>query len=62
MVLGQLQASLYQRKKAGKKAIAGNAHMSVAQTTADRVNYRPQDYNQGLSVNGNVDKFNIMLL
>jgi hypothetical protein len=32
------------------------------QTTADRVNYRPQDYNQGLSVNGNVDKFNIMLL
>jgi vitamin B12 transporter len=32
------------------------------QTTADRVNYRPQDYNQGLSVNGNVDKFNCMLL
>jgi vitamin B12 transporter len=27
-----------------------------------RVNYRPQDYNQGLSVNGNVDKFSIMLL
>jgi vitamin B12 transporter len=28
------------------------------QTTADRTNYRPEDYNQGLSVNGNLDKFN----
>lgn len=46
-------------KKAGKKAIAGNAHMSIGtQTTAGRTNYRPQDYNQGLSVNGNMDKFN----
>jgi vitamin B12 transporter len=27
------------------------------QTTADRTNYRPEDYNQGLSVNGNLDKF-----
>jgi hypothetical protein len=26
-------------------------------TTADRTNYR-QDYNQGLSVNGNLDEFN----
>jgi hypothetical protein len=26
MVLGQLQASLISAKKAGKKAIAGNAH------------------------------------
>jgi vitamin B12 transporter len=46
-------------KKAGKKAIAGNANMSIGtQTTADRVNYKPQDYNQGLSVNGNLEKFN----
>jgi vitamin B12 transporter len=28
------------------------------QTTADRTNYSPEDYNQGLSVNGNLDKFN----
>ncbi|HEY4618079.1 MAG TPA: TonB-dependent receptor plug domain-containing protein [Flavobacterium sp.] len=46
-------------KKAGKKAIAGNVHMSIGtQTTADRVDYRPQDYNQGLSVNGRSEKFN----
>jgi vitamin B12 transporter len=46
-------------KKAGKKAIAGNAYMSIGtQTTADRVSYLPQDYNQGLSINGNVEKFN----
>jgi vitamin B12 transporter len=32
------------------------------QTTADRTNYSPEDYNQGLSVNGNLDKFIIMLL
>ncbi|MEZ7499933.1 TonB-dependent receptor plug domain-containing protein [Flavobacterium sp. Arc3] len=46
-------------KKAGKKAFAGNAYMNIGtQTTADRTNYRPEDYNQGLSVNGNLDKFN----
>ena len=46
-------------KKAGKKAIAGNAYMNIGtQTTADRTNYGPEDYNQGLSVNGNLDKFN----
>jgi vitamin B12 transporter len=32
------------------------------QTTADRTNYRPEDYNQGLSVNGNLDKLIIMPL
>jgi vitamin B12 transporter len=33
------------------------AYMNIGtQTTADRTNY--QDYNQGLSVNGNLDKFN----
>ncbi|MGO4818902.1 TonB-dependent receptor plug domain-containing protein [Flavobacterium sp. W22_SRS_FP1] len=46
-------------KNAGKKAIAGNAYMSIGtQTTTDRVNYLPQDYNQGLSISGNVEKFN----
>ena len=46
-------------KKAGKKAIAGNAYMNVGtQTTVDRTNYRPQDYNQGFSVNGKLEKFN----
>lgn len=46
-------------KKAGKKAIAGNATMSMGtQTTADRTSYRPQDFNQGFSVNGTLDKFN----
>jgi vitamin B12 transporter len=46
-------------KKAGEKAIAGNTHMSVGtQTTSDRSDYRLQDYNQGLAVNGNLDQFN----
>jgi vitamin B12 transporter len=46
-------------KKAGKKAIAGNAYVNVGtQTTADRTNYRPEEYNQGLAINGNLDKFN----
>jgi vitamin B12 transporter len=45
-------------KESGKKAIAGTAYMNIGtQTTADRT-YRPEDYNQGLSVNGNLDKFN----
>jgi vitamin B12 transporter len=49
-------------KKAGKKA-AGTAYMNIGtQTTADRTNYRPEDYNQGLSVNGNLDKFNYYAL
>jgi vitamin B12 transporter len=46
-------------KKAAKKAIAGNAYVNVGtQTTADRKSYRPEDYNQGFSINGNLDKFN----
>jgi vitamin B12 transporter len=49
-------------KKAGKKAIAGTAMNIGTQTTADRTNYRPEDYNQGLSVNGNLDKLIIMPL
>jgi vitamin B12 transporter len=44
-------------KKAERKQ--GTAYMNIGtQTTADRTNYRPEDYNQGLSVNGNLDKFN----
>jgi vitamin B12 transporter len=32
--------------------------MNIGTQTTDRTNYRPEDYNQGLSVNGNLDKFN----
>lgn len=46
-------------KKAGKKAIAGNAYMSMgSQTTADKVKYNPQEFNQGFVLNGNIEKFN----
>jgi hypothetical protein len=58
MVQVQQQSYQYHSKKSGKKAIAGTAYMNIGtQTTADRT-YRPEDYNQGLSVNGNLDKFN----
>jgi len=40
-------------KKSAKKAIAGNVYANVGtQTTADRRDYSPNDYNQGFSVNG----------
>ena len=46
-------------KKAGKQAIAGNAYMSLGtQTTADKVKYNPQDFNQGFNVNGSLNRFN----
>ncbi|HLF53449.1 TonB-dependent receptor plug domain-containing protein [Flavobacterium sp.] len=46
-------------KKAGKKAISGNAYMSMGtQATADKVKYNPQDFNQGFVLNGNIEKFN----
>jgi vitamin B12 transporter len=46
-------------KKAGKQAIAGNAYMSLGtQTTADKVKYNPQDFNQGFNVNGSLKRFN----
>ena len=46
-------------KKAAKKEIGGNAYMSIGtQTTANKTNYRPQDFNQGFSVNGSKDDFN----
>jgi vitamin B12 transporter len=40
-----------------KQESNGTAYNIGTQTTADRT-YRPEDYNQGLSVNGNLDKFN----
>ncbi|WP_313807207.1 TonB-dependent receptor plug domain-containing protein [Flavobacterium sp.] len=46
-------------KKAAKKDISGNAHMSLGtQMTADNVKYNPQDFNQGFAVNGSQEKFN----
>lgn len=46
-------------KKAAKKAIVGNAYMSMGtQMTADKVKYNPQDFNQGFAVNGTLNKFN----
>jgi vitamin B12 transporter len=56
MVLGAAGSYQYHLKKAGKKAIAGTAYMNIGTQTTARTNYR-QDYNQGLSVNGNLDKF-----
>ncbi|MFV8327123.1 TonB-dependent receptor plug domain-containing protein [Flavobacterium sp. ZS1P14] len=46
-------------KKAGKKAIAGNAYMNIGtQTIAKKANYSIQDYNQGFAVNGGFEKVN----
>lgn len=46
-------------KKAEKKAIAGNAYMSLGtQTDAKDKDYSAQDFNQGFSFNGKTEKFN----
>ena len=46
-------------KKAGKKAIAGNAYLNIGtQTVAKNANYSVQDYNQGFAVNGGFEKVN----
>ncbi len=46
-------------KKAGKKAIAGNAYVNVGtQTVAKITDYSVQDYNQGFAVNGGFEKVN----
>jgi len=46
-------------KKSAKKAIAGNVYANVGtQTTADRRDYSPNDFNQGFSVNGKSEKIN----
>jgi vitamin B12 transporter len=45
-------------KKAGKKAIAGNAYMNIGsvETTENKKNYEPQEFNQGFGINGTVNK------
>ncbi|MFV8344415.1 TonB-dependent receptor plug domain-containing protein [Flavobacterium sp. XS2P39] len=46
-------------KKAGKKAIAGNAYMNIGtQTAAKTADYSVQDYNQGFTINGGFEKIN----
>jgi len=50
-------------KKASKKELSGNTYFSLGtQTTADNVNYQPQDFNQGISINGTIGKFNYLAL
>lgn len=46
-------------RKSGKKAIQGNAYFNAGtNNTASTSKKRPEDYNQGFSVNGNVKKVN----
>ena len=46
-------------KKAGKKAIAGNAYMNMGtQTVAKDDNYSIKDFNQGFALNGSAEKIN----
>jgi len=46
-------------KKSGKKAIQGNAYFNAGtNNTASTSKTNPQDYNQGFSVNGNINKAN----
>jgi vitamin B12 transporter len=46
-------------KKSAKKDIQGNAYVSIgSNNTADNHHYNGQDFNQGLSVNGEVKKVN----
>ena len=46
-------------KKSSKKEIEGNAYLNIgSNNTADNHKYNGQDFNQGLSVNGNVKKVN----
>lgn len=50
-------------KKASKKQLTGNSYYSLGtQTTADQVNYSPQDFNQGISINGTNGKFNYLTM
>ena len=46
-------------KKSAKKEIEGNGYVSIgSNNTADNHKYKGQDFNQGLSVNGNIKKVN----
>ena len=48
-------------KKASKKEVTGNVYTSLGtQTTADKTNYRPQDFNQGFGLNGTIGKINYL--
>ena len=48
-------------KKASKKEVTGNVYSSLGtQTTADKTNYRPQDFNQGFGLNGTIGKINYL--
>ena len=48
-------------KKASKKEVTGNAYVNLGtQTTAYNTNYRPQDFNQGLGLNGTIGKINYL--
>ncbi len=50
-------------KKASKKELTGNTYFNLGtQTTADKVNYRPQDFNQGISLNGTIGKVNYLAM
>ena len=50
-------------KKASKKELTGNTYFSLGtQTTADNVNYRPQDFNQGISLNGTIGNVNYLAM
>lgn len=46
-------------KKAAKKVIEGNAYINIgSNNTSDNEKYNGQDFNQGISVNGNYNKVN----
>ncbi|UQD57718.1 TonB-dependent receptor [Flavobacterium sp. K5-23] len=46
-------------KKAVNKGVAGNVYMNMGtQTVANKTNYKPQEFNQGFSLNGRADKVN----
>ena len=48
-------------KKASKKEVSGNAYFNLGtQTTADKTNYNPQDFNQGFGLNGTIGKINYL--
>ena len=50
-------------KKASKKELTGNTYFSLGtQTTTDNVNYRPQDFNQGISLNGTIGNVNYLAM
>lgn len=50
-------------KKASKKELTGNSYFNIGtQNTADNLNYRPQDFNQGISMNGTIGKVDYLAI